>query len=67
MPDAVDTVVCAPDDGWSYHSKHVERFPEINRLCNIASCWIYIIINSNLKFYIFVIISMRKGYCFLNK
>jgi len=28
IPDAVDTVVCAPDDGWRYHPKHVEQFPE---------------------------------------
>jgi hypothetical protein len=28
IPDAVDTVVCAPDDGWKYHPKHVEQFPE---------------------------------------
>jgi hypothetical protein len=26
--DAVDTVVCAPDDGWRYHLKHVEQFPD---------------------------------------
>jgi hypothetical protein len=36
---AIDTVVCAPDDGWRYHSKHVEQFPD--KLCNVASCWIY--------------------------
>jgi hypothetical protein len=42
MPDSVDTVVCAPDDGWKYHSKHVEQFPDINKRCNVASCWIYI-------------------------
>jgi hypothetical protein len=30
MPDAVDTVVCAPDDGEKYHPKHVEQFPDIN-------------------------------------
>jgi len=42
VPDAVDTVVCAPDDGWKYHPKHVEQFPEINKLCNVASCWMYI-------------------------
>ena len=42
VPDAVDTVVCAPDDGWRYHPKHVGQFPEINELCNVASCWIYI-------------------------
>jgi hypothetical protein len=42
MPDAVDTVVCAPDDEWKYHPKHVQQFPDINELCNVASCWIYI-------------------------
>jgi len=26
--DAVDTVVCAPDDVWWYHPKHVEQFPD---------------------------------------
>jgi hypothetical protein len=31
MPDAVDTDVCAPGNGWRYHPKHVEQFPdEIN-------------------------------------
>jgi hypothetical protein len=35
------TVLCTPDDGWNYHSKHVEHFPDIHRLCNIASCCIY--------------------------
>jgi hypothetical protein len=25
--DAVDTVVCASDDEWKYHPKHVEQFP----------------------------------------
>jgi len=28
MPEAVDTVVYAPDDGWRYHPKHVEQFPD---------------------------------------
>jgi hypothetical protein len=28
IPHAVDTVVCAPDDGWGYHPKHVEQFPD---------------------------------------
>jgi hypothetical protein len=27
IPDAVDTFVCAPDDGWSYYPKHAEQFP----------------------------------------
>jgi len=28
IPDAVNTVVCAPDDGWRYHPKHVQQFPD---------------------------------------
>jgi hypothetical protein len=28
IPDAVDTVLCAPDDGWRYHPKHVQQFPD---------------------------------------
>jgi hypothetical protein len=43
IPDAVDTVVCAPDDGWRYHTKHVEQFPDINKLCKVASCLICIL------------------------
>jgi hypothetical protein len=31
-----------PDDGCKYHPKHVEKFPDVNKLCNVASCWIYI-------------------------
>jgi hypothetical protein len=42
IPDAVNTVVYAPDDGWRYHPKHVEQFPDINQLCKVASCSIYI-------------------------
>jgi hypothetical protein len=42
IPDAVYTVLCAPDDGWKYHPKHVEQFPNIIKLCNVASCWMYI-------------------------
>jgi hypothetical protein len=34
--------VAYPDDGWKYHPKHAEQFPDINKLCNVASCWIYI-------------------------
>jgi len=31
-----------PDDGWRYHPKHLEQFSEINKLCEVASCWIYV-------------------------
>jgi len=41
VPDAVDTVMCALDDGWRYHPKHVEQFTDINKLYNVASCWKY--------------------------
>jgi hypothetical protein len=27
IQDSVDTVVCAPDDEWGHHPKHVEQFP----------------------------------------
>jgi len=42
IPDDVDTVVCSPDDGWWYHPKYIEQFPDKNKMCNVASCWIYI-------------------------
>jgi hypothetical protein len=29
-PDAVITVICASDDGWSYYPKYVEQFTEIH-------------------------------------
>jgi hypothetical protein len=29
------------DDGWKYHPKYVEQFPDINKMCNVASFWIY--------------------------
>jgi hypothetical protein len=49
IPDAVDTVVCALDDRWKYLPKHVEQFPDINKLCNVASCWIYTYIGIYLR------------------
>ena len=42
VPDAVDTVVCAPDDERRHHPKHVGQFPDINKLCNITNFYIYI-------------------------
>ena len=36
------TATCwAPDDGRKTRLKHVERLTEINKLCNVASCWLY--------------------------
>jgi hypothetical protein len=31
----VDRVVCAPDDEWKYHPKHVEQFPDINNCVSL--------------------------------
>jgi hypothetical protein len=33
---------CSTCFGWYFHSKHGEQFPDINKLCNVTSCWIYI-------------------------
>jgi hypothetical protein len=41
LPDNVNTVVCASDDGWRCHLKHVEQFPDLIKPCKVASCWIY--------------------------
>ena len=35
---------CSTCFGWRYHPKHVKQFPEINKRCNVASCWIYRVI-----------------------
>jgi len=40
IPDAVCAVLSS-DDGWKAHLKHVEHLTEINKLCNVASCWLY--------------------------
>jgi hypothetical protein len=40
-----------------YHPKHVEQFPYINKLCNIACCWIYEYIGILLGFHYILHIS----------
>ena len=42
VPDAVDTVIRAPDDGWRVYPKHVEQFTDKIKLCIVASCWKFI-------------------------
>ena len=41
VPDAVITIICAPDDVWSYHPKHVKQFnplnPELNPICYLLA------------------------------
>jgi hypothetical protein len=36
MPGTADTVIRAPDDEWSYHSKHVDQFTSINKFYIVA-------------------------------
>ena len=38
----------APDDGRMNRLKHVEHFTKLNKLCNVAFCWLY------LKIYCFL-------------
>ena len=42
MPDTVETVIWAPDDGWRYHPNNIEQFADINKPYIVASCWIII-------------------------
>jgi hypothetical protein len=30
------TPLLHPDDRWKYQPKHVEQFPDINKVCNVA-------------------------------
>jgi hypothetical protein len=39
MEPVLNTVVWAPYDEWSYHSKHAEKFTNVNKLYIVASCW----------------------------
>ena len=42
VPDAVDTLVGAPDGGWRYHQKHVEQFPQIVTLYRVGYTGLFI-------------------------
>jgi len=67
MPDAVDTVVCAPDDGWRYHPKHVEQFPDkINCVKLHLVGYIYIYIYIYIYVYIYIYIYIRIIKCILH-
>jgi len=58
------TVVYAPDDGWKYHPKHVEQFPDINKMCNVASCWMYIRILLGAHYILHISrIRVKHSYC----
>ena len=41
--------MCAPDDGRRNRLIHVEHFTEINKLCNVASCWLYLEIKKKIN------------------
>ena len=55
--------MCAPDDGWRYHPKHIEQFQDINKLCNVARCWIYIGIYLIICFEVVVVIDKYTLFC----
>jgi len=39
VPDALITVICAPDDGWSYHPRKVaETGPYLSSLADFTHC-----------------------------
>jgi len=40
MPDTVDRILWATDDGWRYRLKHVKQMKDINILYIVASHWI---------------------------
>jgi len=60
----------APDDGRRNRLKHVEHFTEINKFCNVASCWLYLKIlsrrtdpwTSNLFCYSKLHVSAQKSF-----
>jgi hypothetical protein len=33
---------CSTCFGWYFHPSSGEQFPDINKLCNVESCWIYL-------------------------
>jgi len=47
VPDAVNTVICDPDDGCCHQPKHAEQFAAINKLYIVARRWT--IINTDLR------------------
>ena len=52
VPEAVDTVLCTPDDGSGWHPKHVKWTCRIiNRLLCVASLWAIINITICLFYY----------------
>jgi len=51
LPDTVDRVIWAPDDGWRYHAKHAEQFTYIYKPYIVASCWT--IINTSCRWFVY--------------
>jgi len=51
VPDAVDTVICAPDDGWRDHPKHVEQFTDKINCVHLHLVGHLLIFESLVSFY----------------
>jgi len=48
---------CAPDDGWLYHPKHVEQFPD-----KINCLTLHLVGYTRVYIYIYIYIYIRKSY-----
>jgi hypothetical protein len=55
MPDTADTAIWAPDDQWSYYSKHLEQFTNINEP-------VYTVIHKSLRDFRLLRYSSRDGH-----
>jgi hypothetical protein len=56
----------APDDGRRTSLKHVENFTEINTLCNVASCWLYVLENKKKENIFFTLYNSEFVYDVIN-
>ena len=64
MPDTVETVIWAPDDGWRYHPKHVEQFTDKNKLyigCNLLENYWHILHDARTTEHKKVLIQVTDG------
>jgi hypothetical protein len=61
MPDAIDTVVCVSDDGWWYHPKHVEQFPDKINCVTLHLVW-YILEYATKLFFLLALFDVIKKF-----
>jgi len=71
IPDAVDAVVCAPDDGWWYHREHVEQFPDKINCVTFHLVWYVLEWSVSLSyflrfFFLCFVLSLNLYYVFVS-